>query len=111
MKVHTREELALMSEEAKVDLILELEALLCTLEPRVKELGGRLGLNSRNSSKPPSSDGPAKPVVKSLREKTGTATRRPARSPGDNPAAGGHAGSRREPLAAAFCAATRLDCL
>lgn len=83
MKVHTREELALMSEEAKVDLILALEALLCTLEPRMKELEARLGLNSRNSSKPPSSDGPAKPVVKSLREKTG-------RPPGGQP---GHRGT------------------
>ncbi len=82
MKVHTREALVLMSEEAKVELILALEALLSTLEPRMKELEARLGLNSRNSSKPPSSDGPAKPVVKSLREKSG-------RPPGGQP---GHCG-------------------
>jgi len=83
MKVHTRAELALMSEEAKVELILALEARLCALEPRVEELEARLGLNSRNSSKPPSSDGPAKPVVKSLREKSG-------RPPGGQP---GHRGT------------------
>ncbi len=90
MKVHTRAELALMSEEAKVDLILALEARLCALEPQVKELQARLGLNSRNSSKPPSSDGPAKPVVKSLREKTG-------RPPGGQP---GHRGTTLRQVAA-----------
>lgn len=70
IRVHTRAEVEAMSEVAKVDLILALEARLCALEPRVRELEARMGLNSRNSSKPPSSDGPAKPIVKSLREKS-----------------------------------------
>lgn len=83
MKVHTRAEVEAMSEGAKVEIILALEARLCALEPRVRELETRLGLNSRNSSKPPSSDGPAKPVVKSLREKSG-------RPPGGQP---GHEGT------------------
>ena len=83
IKVHTRAELEAMSEAAKVDLILALEARLCALEPRVRELEARIGLNSRNSSKPPSSDGPAKPIVKSLREKSG-------RPPGGQP---GHEGT------------------
>ena len=43
------------------------------------ELERRLGLNSRNSSKPPSSDGLAKPPPKSLRTKTG---RRAGKQPG-----------------------------
>jgi len=69
IKVHTRAEVETMTEEAKVGLILAREARLFALESRVKELEARVGLNSRNSSKPPSSDGPAKPIVKSLREK------------------------------------------
>lgn len=83
IKVHTRAEVEAMSEGVKVELILALEARLCALEPRVRELEARMGLNSRNSSKPPSSDGPAKPIVKSLREKSG-------RTPGGQP---GHEGT------------------
>jgi transposase len=41
------------------------------LKARVAELEARLGMNSRNSSKPPSSDGPAKPAPKSLRGRSG----------------------------------------
>ena len=55
------------------------------LTARVAELERRLGLNSRNSSKPPSSDGLAKPVVKppprSLRQRMG---RRPGKQPGSD---------------------------
>ncbi|WP_347350087.1 DUF6444 domain-containing protein [Intrasporangium sp.] len=50
------------------------------------ELRRRLGMNSGNSSKPPSSDGPDKAPPKSLRKKTG-------RRPGGQP---GRAGSRLE---------------
>ncbi|CAJ63309.1 Putative transposase [Frankia alni ACN14a] len=49
----------------------------------ISELKARLGKNSRNSSKPPSSEGLAKPAPKSRREKS-------ARSPGGQP---GHPGS------------------
>ena len=40
-------------------------------ENRIKELENQLNKNSNNSSKPPSSDGYAKPAPKSLREKSG----------------------------------------
>ena len=51
---------------------LELErAARKRLEAEVADLRARLGLNSSNSSKPPSSDGLAKPAPKSLRGRSG----------------------------------------
>src|ERR1700676_5775791 len=48
------------------------QALIAQLQERIAELERRLGLNSSNSSKPPSSDGLKKPVrVSSLRESSG----------------------------------------
>lgn len=44
-------------EEAVVSLVSELMSRLSELESEVKALQGRLGKNSRNSSKPPSGDG------------------------------------------------------
>lgn len=41
------------------------------LEARIKELEDQLSKTSKNSSKPPSSDGYKKPLPKSLRQKTG----------------------------------------
>jgi len=87
IKVHTRAEVEAMTEEAKVELILALESRLFALESRVKELEARVGLNSRNSSKPPSS---------------------PTRSRGDNASTGGDAGSGREAFAASLCMRVRL---
>ncbi len=52
--------------------VRQLQSQLGRLQARVKELEGRQALNSRNSGKPPSSDGLAKaPAPKSLRRKTG----------------------------------------
>ena len=51
-------------------LVRNLTGQLTSLQTKVVELEARLALNSRNSSKPPSSDGLAKPKPKSLR-KTG----------------------------------------
>jgi hypothetical protein len=51
--------------------LAERDALIAGLQARVAELEARLGMNSRNSHKPPSSDGPAKPAPKSLRGKSG----------------------------------------
>jgi transposase len=68
----------------QVSTIAVLSASVATLTARVEELSRRLGLNSRNSSKPPSSDGLAKPPPRSLRKRRG-------RRPGGQPGSDGHA--------------------
>lgn len=55
------------------------DELIAALAGRVAELEARLGKNSRNSSKPPSSDGLAKPAPKSLRRASG---RKPGKEQG-----------------------------
>ena len=75
--------------KALIRLILSLEGQVRQLRRRVQQLEERLALNSRNSSKPPSSDGLAKPAPKSLRQKTG-------RRPGGQP---GHPGRTLQPVA------------
>jgi transposase len=67
-----RESLIEPSREEFVALIQTLSAENAALKARVAELERRLGLNSSNSSKPPSSDGLKKPArVSSLRERSG----------------------------------------
>jgi transposase len=75
--------LACLSVAEKDALIVDLWARVAVLTATVAELQGRLAKNSRNSSKPPSSDGLHKPKPKSLRPK------------GEKPKGGqpGHAGS------------------
>jgi transposase len=73
---------ALVAEQARV--IAELRARVAALEAENAELKRRLGMNSTNSSKPPSSDSPfTKPAPKSLRRRSG-------RKPGGQ---SGHPGS------------------
>lgn len=47
--------------------VQDLMAQMLVMQERIKELEGRLALNSKNSSKPPSSEGLSKPAPKSLR--------------------------------------------
>src|SRR5437667_6461146 len=63
-------------------------ALIRALEARIQALEDQLGKNSRNSGKPPSSDGLKKPKPKSRRERSG------------KPSGGqkGHVGYRLEPV-------------
>ena len=63
--------------------VQDLMAQMVVMQDRIKQLEGRLAKNSKNSSKPPSSDGLRKPAPKSLRKS------------GQNPNGGqpGHSGS------------------
>ena len=60
----TREQLELLCKDELIDLILQ-------LLPRIQQLEDQVAKNSRNSSKPPSSDGLRKGPPQSLRQKTG----------------------------------------
>ena len=73
---------SVLAEQAKAIEKLSLENL---------ELRARLGLNSRNSSKPPSSDGYDKPAPKSRRVRSG---KKPGKQPGDP---GHHLAQRVDP--------------
>lgn len=55
----------------------ELRAALVAALARIGELEARLAMSSKNSSKPPSSDGLAKPAPKSLRGRSGRGPGRP----------------------------------
>jgi transposase len=56
--------------------------LIATLQARVAELERRLGKDSSNSSKPPSSDGLGKPARAVRRVAEGAEDRRPGKQPG-----------------------------
>jgi transposase len=70
------------SYEQLLALNAELAARLEQALARIAELEARLGMSSKNSSKPPSSDGLVKPAPRSLRKKTGRGPGRPAGQPG-----------------------------
>src|SRR4029453_15760775 len=58
-------------EEVVLTLVGALTAILLDLQARVNAIEDQLGKNSRNSSKPPSSDGLQKPRTRSLRTSSG----------------------------------------
>jgi transposase len=67
---------------AQVAQVGELQARVAELQAQVADLAARMGQNSKNSGKPPSSDGLAKPAPRSLRAKTGRKPGRPKGQPG-----------------------------
>jgi len=71
MRQLKREELLQRDKETLVEIILKQQEHILLLTKRVEELESQLNQNSRNSSKPPSTDGLAKPPCKpkSLRKK------------------------------------------
>lgn len=66
--------------EARVESVAMLEAKIDSLRAQVAILEVRLGKNSQNSSKPPSTDAFVKPPPRSLRRPSG---RKPGKQPGD----------------------------
>ena len=62
--------------------VAETEALVADLQAQLADLAAQVKQTSKNSSKPPSSDGLAKPEPKSLRKKTGRKPGRPKGQPG-----------------------------
>ncbi|WP_246632575.1 DUF6444 domain-containing protein, partial [Pseudonocardia nigra] len=57
--------------EQQARLIAEQAARIEALQAEVAELKRRLGRTSRNSSQPPSTDGPAAPAPRSTRRSSG----------------------------------------
>lgn len=80
---------ATVAEQA--ELVAKLTAENVKLAAEIVELRARLGMNSRNSSKPPSTDGYDKPAPKSRRRRSGN---RPGKQPGDP---GCHLAQRLDP--------------
>jgi transposase len=66
-----REQLEELDKNTLIDIILRLQDHLDELNARVKKLEDQASKQSRNSSKPPSSDGLAKPKTRSLRRSDG----------------------------------------
>jgi len=62
--------------------IAVLRESLAGLQSQVADLAAQVKVNSRNSSRPPSSDGPARPSPKSLRGRSGRRPGRPEGQPG-----------------------------
>ena len=67
---------------ARLAEVTGLREQVAVLQAQVADLAARVRQNSKNSSKPPSSDGLGKPAPKSLRKKTGRRPGRPKGQPG-----------------------------
>ena len=85
----TRDQLEQMDKEALIELVLSLQERLNELSQRVQQLEDQVAKHSRNSNKPPSSDGLRKPKTRSLRKASG-------RKPGGQPGHPGHTLEMRE---------------
>ena len=87
--------------------VAQAEGLVADLREQVAELAARVGQNSKNSSRPPSSDGLGKPAPKSLRKKTGRRPGRPKGQPGATMSLTGHPDHviRHEPGCCGRCGA------
>lgn len=68
------ERLAATGKEQLIAMILQLLGWIAALRGHDQNLRARLAQSSRNSSRPPSSDGPDKPAPKSQRKRTGRKT-------------------------------------
>lgn len=80
----------------QAERIVALEALVAEQTARIAELLERLDQNSRNSSKPPSSDGYAKEPAEEGRNAKRSLRRRSGRKPGGQAGHQGHRLERRE---------------
>lgn len=67
----SRDQLEQMDKETLIEIVLLLQDQLDEVVQRVQELENQVAKNSRNSSKPPSSDGLRKPKTRSLRRSEG----------------------------------------
>jgi transposase len=108
---NTRLRELLAERDARIEDLLERLAgvgdQVAGLQAQVADLAAKAGQNSKNSSRPPSSDGLGKPAPKSLRGKSGRKPGRPKGQPGatmqlsDNP----DRVVRHEPACCSGCAA------
>ena len=67
----TSEQLADLDKETLIAIILELREIVIKQTVQIQELQDQLAKSSKNSGKPPSSDGLKKPRTRSLRRKKG----------------------------------------
>ncbi|MDH3886700.1 MAG: IS66 family transposase [Desulfobacterales bacterium] len=68
---YSREQLEQLDKETLIDIVLLLQNHISELSERVQKLEDQVAKESRNSSKPPSSDGLSKPRTRSLRRADG----------------------------------------
>ena len=68
---YSRKQLEQLDKTALIDMVLFLQNHINEVSQRVKKLEDQVAKQSRNSSKPPSSDGLAKPRTRSLRRSEG----------------------------------------